>query len=338
MITDKISALFQFIDFLHSSIENFKQYDELINELYLLDKERSKLSPQKNFADKLKYDEIQAEIKEKLNEIDKNIIQIIKSKVSELNICDWDVITNLWNYHISEIINLKENFSKDDIPEILKHKSKYLEFRTETNCTYFQDLFFDDLDEILKELFDFFPESKQNEFEVFETKTIQVKSIREAVEQFQNGSKKASIQYNSFENQTTKNEPIDWFKIFETIDIDTPFKPEFYITDNLEQQRNYFSNASFKLTLQYLLELKKQTYLFSGSRKLDYINSLNIEKPKVVNTENPLFNQTVFEAQSNYYDFIIAYKSVLETVLPLQQSPFSVLEWATIFYYADETK
>jgi len=55
MITDKIKALFQFIEFLHSNIENFKQFDTVINELYLLDKERHKLNPRKNFKDKLKF-------------------------------------------------------------------------------------------------------------------------------------------------------------------------------------------------------------------------------------------------------------------------------------------
>ncbi len=62
MITDKIKALFQFIEFLHSNIENFKQFDNIVTKLYLPDKERNKFSPRKNFADKLKYDEIQAEI------------------------------------------------------------------------------------------------------------------------------------------------------------------------------------------------------------------------------------------------------------------------------------
>ena len=164
MITDKIKALFQFIEFLHSNIENFKQFDTVINELYLLDKERHKLNPRKNFKDKLKYDEVQVEIKNNFKVIDEKVIQLIKTKVIELNICDQGAINNLWNYQSSEIHNLKENFSKEDIPIILKYKSKYLEFREKTNCTYFQDSFFNDLDESLKELFDFFKETEQNEF------------------------------------------------------------------------------------------------------------------------------------------------------------------------------
>ncbi len=190
MITDKIKGLFQFIVFLNSNIENFKQFDNEVSELYLLNEERNKLNPRTNFADKLKVDELQAKIEDKFKVIEEHIIQPIRAKVSEFHICDLNKTETLWNWSISEILNLKENFGKEDIPEILLHKIKYLEFRKETNCTYFQDFFFSDLDRILKELFDFFNESKESEFEAFETKPIQVNSISEAVEQFQKGNKK----------------------------------------------------------------------------------------------------------------------------------------------------
>ena len=193
MITPKIKALFQFIEFLHSNTENFKQYDERINELHLLDKQRKEVSPRKNFSDKLKYDEVRAEIKDKFKVILENIIQPINSKVLELNICDMNKTETLHNWNSSEIHNLKENFSKSDLPEIFKHKSKYLEFRTKTNCTYFKDFFFDDLDEMLKELFNYFKETEHDEFEAFETKAIQVNDFREAVELMQEGHKKFTL-------------------------------------------------------------------------------------------------------------------------------------------------
>jgi len=193
MITDKIKALFQFIEYLHSNIENFKQYDEVINELHLLNKERNELNPQKNFTDKLKYDKVRAEINDKFKVIQENIIQVIQAKANELNICDLNKTETLWNWNSSEIFSLEENFSTDDIPEILQHKSKYLEFRTKTNCDYFLTFFFQDLDRTLRELFDFFKETTENEFETFETKTIQVNSIREVVEQFEKGHKKFTL-------------------------------------------------------------------------------------------------------------------------------------------------
>ena len=202
MITDKIKALFQFIEFLNSNIENFKQYDEVLDELHLLDNERQKLRPQKNFADKLKYDEVQAKIKDKIKVIQENIIHKLQAKANELNICDPNLPETIWSWNISEMQNLKENFSLEDIPEILKQKSKYLEYRTVTNSTYFQNEFFDQLDETLKELFDYFKDTEQNEFEAFETKAIQVNDIGEAVKLFQQGHKKFTLP-NSFLNPST---------------------------------------------------------------------------------------------------------------------------------------
>lgn len=211
-IPTKVKALFKFIEYLHSNIDSFKKYDEVINELHLLDKERQKVTPRKNFADKLKYDEVQAKIEDKFKVIQENIIKLIQAKATELNICNLNKTETLWNWNISEISNLKENFSKKDLPEIFRHKRKYLEYRTKTNCTYFQDFFFNDLDEILKELFDYFKETKQNEFEHFEAKSLQVNSFEEAIKEIQKGHSKFTLPNNFLSNrsniQQPKNEPL----------------------------------------------------------------------------------------------------------------------------------
>lgn len=165
MITNKIKAIFQFIEFLHSNIENFKKFDEIMEKLYLLDEEKSKLNPRKNFADKLKYDEVQVEIKDKFKVIKDNIIQPIQAKVIELNLCNLNEPETLWNWNISEIYKLQDNFSIDTVPEILQQNAKYIEFRAKTNYTYFQGFFFQYLHEILTVLFDYFKETEQNEFE-----------------------------------------------------------------------------------------------------------------------------------------------------------------------------
>jgi hypothetical protein len=198
MLTDRINAIFRFIDFLHSNIERFKQFDAVMDDLNLLVQRRNQLSPRKNFADKLEYDEVQAELKQKADIIIENITKVISAKALELNICDLNRTETLWNWNISEIYNLRENFTRADVPAILLHKTKYLEFRTRTNHTYFNDIFFSDLDEIIKELFDFFKEGTKNEFEAFETKTIPVNSIREAVDQFQKGATKFSLPIDFF--------------------------------------------------------------------------------------------------------------------------------------------
>ena len=114
-----------------------------------------------------------------------------------------------------------------------------------------------------------------------------------------------------------QNKKIDWLKIFEQINTDEDVKPECYINAN-ENPENYFNKASLNLTLDYLKDFKKETYLFSDSRKLDYINAQNIQRPKTVHTESKLFNQTVFEAKSNFYDFINDYKNILLLNTPKQ--------------------
>src|SRR5699024_4183549 len=81
-----------------------------------------------------------------------------------------------------EINALKNNFTDKDVKEIFEYKSKYLNFRKDTDCNYFEDMFFTDLDETLKELFDFFKEDiSVNEFADFERKTIKVNNIDELV-------------------------------------------------------------------------------------------------------------------------------------------------------------
>lgn len=210
MITPKIKALFQFIEYLHSNIDNFNLNNDLIKELEQLDEERQKVSSKKTFKEKLKYDEVQEQIEDKFNIIQENILQPIRTKATELNICDLNKTETLWNWNSTEIHELKEYFSKDDLPEIFSHKNKYLEYRTATKGEAFFGLgfFFDDLDEVLKTLFDFFKETEQNEFEAFESKAIQVNDIGEAVKLFQSGKfKKFTLPNNFLNPSTTQQQP-----------------------------------------------------------------------------------------------------------------------------------
>lgn len=184
MISDKIKALFQFIKYLHSNIENFNQYNGLIKELEALKDIKDNLKPEQNYKDKLQYNKVQAELESKFKTLQENTTHRIKAKAKELNICNF---TNEPNYSFNgietEILQLKENFSNEDLPEILKHKSQYLEYRSKTHGTFLSlQFFFDDLDEIAKSLFDYFKDTEQNEFEAFEKKTIRARSIEEAVQ------------------------------------------------------------------------------------------------------------------------------------------------------------
>lgn len=91
-----------------------------------------------------------------------------------------DVYASIWNNNISEISDFKRTFSKEDTQIVFQYKQKYLDFRTEINNDFLCLSFvFSNLDEILKELFYYFKDTKENEFDSFETKTIEVESFSE---------------------------------------------------------------------------------------------------------------------------------------------------------------
>ena len=212
MITPEIKALFQFIEYLHSNIDNFKQYDEVSNELHLLNRELLQLSPQKNFKDKLKYDEVKAKIKEKFKIIQENIFQPIQTKATELKVCDLDKTETIWNWNINEICQFKKDFSKDDLPEIFKHKQQYIEYREKTKgeSCFGLGYFSNDLDETLKELFDYFKETDYNEFEAFETKAIDVNDIGEMLKLYkQEGYTKFTLPISLFIPSTIQQPNIE---------------------------------------------------------------------------------------------------------------------------------
>jgi|GEM_PF-2346379 len=189
MISPKINALFNFINYLDSrKTELIKTYLPLCSELIELDVQRAALRPQNNYNDKLKFDILQKQISEKFEPITEFVYKPIVQKLLELKIWSGDdVYISIFNNNIGAIIELKENFTLDDVNEIISYKNKYLSFRKETNSGFLSlEIIFSCLDEILKELFDYFKDTTENEFDSFEVKVIPVKNITEAVNQFRN--------------------------------------------------------------------------------------------------------------------------------------------------------
>lgn len=162
MITEKIKSLFTFINFLHSNIENFKQRETLFLELCNLDRERNKLHPQSSFIDKVNYDKIQNELEAKFDVFYKDVVLLIFDKATLLGIYNKTDVIHFRNLPLSE---LHKSAEIEDLEMILDIKKKYLFFRRETKYTYFQSLFFHDLDLALEELFSFFDENTKKEFE-----------------------------------------------------------------------------------------------------------------------------------------------------------------------------
>lgn len=205
MITPKIKALFQFIEYLNSNIENFNQYNDLINDLEALKDVKNQLKPEQNYKDKLQYNKVQEELESKFKTLQDNTANLIKAKAKELNVCSFDNEPNYsFNGVEAEIHQLKENFRKEDLPEIFKHKSQYLEYRSQTHGTFLSlQFFFDELDEITKSLFDYFKDTDRNEFEAFEIKAIPVNSIAEAIQGFKKGQTKLTLPTNFLFNTST---------------------------------------------------------------------------------------------------------------------------------------
>jgi hypothetical protein len=165
MITSRIKALFQFIEFLHSNIENFNQYKDLINELVLLNKERLQLKPENNFKDKLRLNKSWAEYEPKFKNLQDDLINPIKAKAIDLNLCSFG--DNNFPHFIDgigdDILRLRENIQDEYLPEILKLRGYYIEYKENTHLLLlmaFPD-FFKGLGRIAEYLFDFFNDNDQ---------------------------------------------------------------------------------------------------------------------------------------------------------------------------------
>lgn len=187
MIPQKIQALLDFIDYLDKNKKVYiEKYVPLCDELKVLHNQREKLNPQNNYTDKQECDKIQTQIAEKFKPITQNIYNPIANKLRELEIWSGDdTFNSIWNNNSSAIYDFKENFKTEDVSQIMESKHKYLCFRRETKTDFLCLIFaFHNLDEILKELFDFFKDTNENEFDSFETKKIEVNSIGEALKRF----------------------------------------------------------------------------------------------------------------------------------------------------------
>jgi len=261
MISEKTKQLFQFIDYLHSNISYFKKYHNIISELQNLDEQRNNLKPRENFVDKLKYDKIQAEIEQKFDVIHLNITLPIYKRATDLEL-GYSTNQGFWQWGLSELYSLKDEFEEVDIPEILINKYKYIEFRESTKCNYFNDMFFNDLDRSLKELFDFFKETTKNESDGFETKPLKVNDMFEAITLFKDG-------HNAFEIPNfILNKPKEQPKIS-------------YIKEAVKDQ--IFNELVFNKGLYYFSDIHKD-YLQKRYRDLENNFETKIDFEKAVNS------------------------------------------------------
>lgn len=161
MITPKIKNLFEFVNFLHSIINEF----DTPKAVRLQISKMNELKKKNNFETKLIDREIKAVIIKNITPIE-NLILKIYNKAIELNICDPNKSQTIWDWNIVEIEKLKKDFTVDDICEILYPKIQYIELKTAIFALkYFDELFFADLEEVLNEIFGYFDTNTQDEYE-----------------------------------------------------------------------------------------------------------------------------------------------------------------------------
>lgn len=197
MITNKIQTLFDFIDFLHFNKENYIiKYTPLIKKLEVLANKRNELKPLDNYGKKEKYNLIQKEIEDKFPTITENIYKPFTQKLLELKIWSGDdTFSSIWNNNIEAISKFKNEFESSDVEIVMNYKKKYLSFRSETHSIFLcLGLIFQELDEIYKELFDFFKDTEENEFENFEAKELKVNSVEDLVKSISE-NKKNNVKY-----------------------------------------------------------------------------------------------------------------------------------------------
>ncbi|MBL7766990.1 MAG: hypothetical protein JNJ58_12890 [Chitinophagaceae bacterium] len=242
MIPDKVNNLFQFIEFLHSNIENFNNLEGVLNELNFLEKEKSKLKPQDNYKDKIKCDELNIQIKDKGKVVDERIIEPIMNKVNELSIWKWGDILTVRSWNIADIKRLISNFSHDDKEEIDLYASKYSEFKNQVNIQGLLSSTLGELDKILKELFGYFVDKFESEFEEDETNVMPIESQYAGSSENQNDlNYYSNIAHRLYIGNTkigaTKFEPFDFI---EAIHSEAPFKGKVFYQNLIQAMPNHF--------------------------------------------------------------------------------------------------
>ena len=183
MITKEIQNIFEFISFLDSNKKDYIQkYLPICEELENLIRQRNQLKPHNNYRDKQQYDLLQEEISPKFDILLSNIYDPVMDKLTELKIWSGDQAkSSISNNVSSAATNFKSTFESDDVPVVIAYKNKYLNFRKETNSNFLTlELVFSLLDRDLKELFDYFKDSDEDEFNALMAEVIECSSLEEA--------------------------------------------------------------------------------------------------------------------------------------------------------------
>ena len=148
MLTDNTHRLFKFIDFLHSNIENFNQYNKVILEWKEARWKESQLS--NHYKDILEKRKTLKIIEAKWSIIFLNIHTRIKDEGIFSVFVDFDANDVFFNQQFRDIFTLNHTFEETDLDKILKAKRQYIEFRNDATPNIFSlprlKIFFERMD------------------------------------------------------------------------------------------------------------------------------------------------------------------------------------------------
>lgn len=193
MLSQGIQGIFDFIDFLEANKRSYiDTYLPICKQLEKLDAERRILRPNDNYRDKLQYNAVQQQIEEQFALVYDNVYTPITEKLRKLGLWSGDkTYISIKNNISSVTTDFKNNFQLSDVQNVVSYMKKYTLFRKETNSNFLTlELLLSDLDDVLKDLYDFFKDPDENEFESFESKYMECKSIEEALTLYADSSKR----------------------------------------------------------------------------------------------------------------------------------------------------
>lgn len=271
METSNLNNIFQFIDFLHSKINDFNNLNDKFVELNNLKNEQYKSGNRKTQKEIITFNELQKQIENIGLPLQQQTIDIVKQKAIELQICDFENFPNYNYYNNSLNIAIlldtyKENGSIDNLndTEIIKqYLLKYSKFKLEqySNNWLFLEYFFKDLNETLQPLFEcFLPDI---DISVFNTKplfTISLNNKAENKKQKETKSEKQE-QSESKKKQTAKQYALVYF-----LDCEANDSRKYKKQSQAETEKtlhNLFPDKNGSTLRKALDEIKNEKEIFS---------------------------------------------------------------------------
>jgi hypothetical protein len=301
MITEKIQNLFKFIDFLHSNIKVYESLNPEIDQYYNLCKEKNKYH-NKGYHEQKKYDKLQVEVNKVRDAIkNKSVLKII-NKANNLGLYFND---DIFNIDFDEIQKFKKTAVDEDLEIIELHKFKYLEFRKQSTkvVSFFQVWTFEDLDEDLLRLFEYFSEN-QKEFDFLKTKIVlnkqeTTKQKPQPVQQVFPSNSNNNISQSVYKN-------LQNFQFFQ-IEVIADMKYEGIVYKNVKQKNNDSIltpenwEAKRKVFLKQRLDTYPESYTVDEKKdlELEYIETLNINTNdhKILITRYKIYLQDEINSQ-----------------------------------------